>query len=229
MKYVLAALACLFFIVHLLFLPPELEDIDSVNFALGVRDFDVARHQPHPPGYPVFIALGKVSTAALKAAGVASAEPRALALLSALAGTALIPLLFALFRRLAADDNLAWWAMAVAICSPLLWFTALRPLSDLTGLALAVAAQVCLLAALAKPANGRAGEPANENIEISFTGSPVHPFTGCAALVTGAALCGLAAGVRVQTVMLTAPLFLAVLIWPPTAPGALATARSDAL
>ena len=54
-----AALAVLFLAAHLSLLPPTLEDIDSVNFALGVRDFDVARHQPHPPGYPVFIALGQ--------------------------------------------------------------------------------------------------------------------------------------------------------------------------
>ena len=40
---------------------------------------------------------------------------------------------------------LAWWAMAVAVCSPLFWFTALRPLSDMTGLAIVVAAQVMLM------------------------------------------------------------------------------------
>ena len=34
-----------------------------MNFALGVRDFDPSKHQPHPPGYPVFIALGKLSHA----------------------------------------------------------------------------------------------------------------------------------------------------------------------
>jgi hypothetical protein len=203
----LAALAVLYLLAHLLHLPPTLEDVDSINFAMGVRDFDVARHQPHPPGYPVFIALGKISTAALRAAGVANPEPRALALLSALAATALIPLLFALFRRLADDDSLAWWGMAVAICSPLLWFTALRPLSDMTGLALAVASQVCLLSAIAKPVNRAAGEPV-------IAGSPVHPFTGSQYLFAGAALCGLAAGIRAQTVMLTAPVLVAALVWP---------------
>ena len=54
--------------------PPALDDIDAVNFTLGVRDFDVAQHQPHPPGYPVFIALGKLSTPVLRAAGVAAPE-----------------------------------------------------------------------------------------------------------------------------------------------------------
>src|SRR4029450_8525167 len=35
-------------------------------------------------------------------------------------------------------------------------------------------------------------------------------------VVEGAGLCGLAAGVRVQTLMLTAPLLVAVLAWPRT-------------
>ncbi len=32
---------------------------DSVQFALGARSFDVARHQPHPPGYPLWVLLVK--------------------------------------------------------------------------------------------------------------------------------------------------------------------------
>src|SRR5262245_29042150 len=51
--------ALVFVVVHLWFLPPSLEDIDSINFALGLRDFDPAQHQPHPPGYPVYIAVGR--------------------------------------------------------------------------------------------------------------------------------------------------------------------------
>ena len=46
---------------HLPFLARSLEDIDSINFALGLRDFDVAQHQPHPPGYPVYIGLAHVA------------------------------------------------------------------------------------------------------------------------------------------------------------------------
>jgi len=33
---------------------------DSVNFALGIEDYNPATHQPHPPGYPVYIGLAKV-------------------------------------------------------------------------------------------------------------------------------------------------------------------------
>jgi hypothetical protein len=42
---------------HLPSFAPSLEDIDSINFALGLRDFAPGLHQPHPPGYPVYIAL----------------------------------------------------------------------------------------------------------------------------------------------------------------------------
>ena len=199
MKRELAAVAVLYLVAHLLYLPPTLEDIDSINFALGVRDFDVARHQPHPPGYPVFIALAKASTGGLQAIGVRDPAPAALALLSALAGTALMPLLFSLFRSLGAGAHLAWWAMAVAVCSPLMWFTALRPLSDMTGLALATATQVCLLTAL------RARGPGSSD-----------PGRSLRWLIAGGALCGWTAGTRVQTVMLTAPLLFAVLVWPRT-------------
>lgn len=31
---------------------------DAANFALATRHFDVALHQPHPPGYPYFVGLG---------------------------------------------------------------------------------------------------------------------------------------------------------------------------
>ena len=90
---------------HLAVLPPTLEDLDSVNFALGVRQFDVAHHQPHPPGYPIFIALGKLGTAALARAGIAMPEVRGLAIWSAIAAGVLPLLFFAFFRRLLRDES----------------------------------------------------------------------------------------------------------------------------
>ncbi|RPJ62610.1 MAG: hypothetical protein EHM24_25740, partial [Acidobacteria bacterium] len=89
-------LAALFVAAHLPLLAPSLEDIDSVNFALGVRDFDPVRHRPHPPGYPIFIGLAKTARVVLD-------EPRALAIWGALfGGLAAIPL-YAFFRASAAS------------------------------------------------------------------------------------------------------------------------------
>ena len=189
MRKGIVALAIVFLAAHLPFLPPTLEDIDSINFALGVRDFDVARHQPHPPGYPLVIALGKISTPLMRAAGVPAAEPRGLAVWSAISGAALVLLLFALFRALDGDDRRAGWAAVITVLSPLFWFTALRPLSDTTGLAVAVAAQALIVPAL--------------------TGRP----TPCS-LPVGACIAGLAIGLRSQTFLLTLPLLGLALVMP---------------
>src|SRR5262249_8724506 len=87
------AIAVLYLAAHLPFLAPSLEDIDSINFALGLRHFDPALHQPHPPGYPIYMLLGHVSLPLIErvtsATGVA-AEARALAIWSAVGGAGCI-------------------------------------------------------------------------------------------------------------------------------------------
>jgi hypothetical protein len=184
----IAALSLVFLAAHLPLLPPTLEDIDSINFALGVADFDVAKHQPHPPGYPVFIALGKASTSILRLAHVPSPEPRGLAIWSAIAGAAMVFPLYALFAALSPfRPQRAAWATLVAVSSPLFWFTALRPLSDTTGLAAAVAAQ-----ALIVPVIVGAGSPRT--------------------FISGAFLAGFAIGIRSQTFLLTWPVLLVALV-----------------
>ena len=215
MRTAVAACALVFLAAHLPFLPRTLEDIDSINFALGVKHFDVAAHQPHPPGYPVFIAVSKLSTSVLRSAGIAAPEPRGLALWSTVSGTALIWFLFVLYRALGGGDNarprgdgsgadrsgsVAIWAAVIAVTSPLFWFTALRPLSDMTGLAAAVAAQAVIVSVLSRRAAPSA-----------------LPWAGLIA--------GLAMGIRSQTFLLTLPLLVTALI----VPGAGVTIRDRAL
>src|ERR1700730_16584336 len=79
-RHLAAALALAFLAAHLPFLPASLEDLDSINFALGLRHFDVAHHQPHPPGYPLFIAAAKIARV------VESSEAKALSLIGVLGG-----------------------------------------------------------------------------------------------------------------------------------------------
>jgi transmembrane protein TMEM260 (protein O-mannosyltransferase) len=177
------ALVLIFLAAHLALLPKTLEDLDSVNFALGVRQFDVARHQPHPPGYPVYIALSKASTAVLRVMGVDAPSPRGLAIWSALGGAAAIPAVFLLFRRLEGRDTLAWWATLVLAASPLFWFTALRPLSDTLGFAAAMWALALM-----------AGKPSGRSV------------------MAGALLAGLAIGIRSQVAVLTLPMLALALV-----------------
>src|ERR1700722_1663574 len=38
----------------------DLYDLDSVNFALAMERFDPRVHQPHPPGYFLYVCLGRL-------------------------------------------------------------------------------------------------------------------------------------------------------------------------
>src|SRR2546423_15471702 len=129
------ALLLVYLLAHLALLPRTLEDLDSINFALGVRDFDVARHQPHPPGYPVFIALAKLTTSACRVMGVGSVAPRGLAVLSAMAGAAALPMVLLFFHALERRDRLAGGATIVPAGAPRYLFPALRPPRGTTGVA----------------------------------------------------------------------------------------------
>jgi len=48
-------------ITRFLFRSHYLYDIDSVNFALALKRFDPTVHQPHPPGYFLYICLGRLA------------------------------------------------------------------------------------------------------------------------------------------------------------------------
>jgi len=37
-----------------------LDDWDSIQFALALDNYSIALHQPHPPGYPVYVFLGRL-------------------------------------------------------------------------------------------------------------------------------------------------------------------------
>lgn len=56
---VLAA-TILVFATRVGYLPSTLGDLDSVNFDLGVHDFNPFSYQPHPPGNAVFIGFAKL-------------------------------------------------------------------------------------------------------------------------------------------------------------------------
>src|ERR1700722_6746965 len=183
-RHIAPALAVLFHAPPLPFPPAALEDLDSINFALGLRHFDVARHQPHPPGYPVYIAIGKVVHA------VVPAEVKALSAVSSLAGGLGVLALLALFSRI----DPGWpgrWSMAavlVTTTSPLYWFTAARPLSDVPGLAAAVAVQAFTLSAGDGPR-----------------------------LIVASILAAVVTGLRSQDAWLTVPLLVFVVLRHPTA------------
>jgi hypothetical protein len=48
-------------LTRFLFRSLYLYDIDSVNFALALKHFDPSVHQPHPPGYILYVCLGRLA------------------------------------------------------------------------------------------------------------------------------------------------------------------------
>jgi hypothetical protein len=202
---------------HLTALPSTLEDIDSVNFALGVRDFDPAQHRPHPPGYPVYVALGKAATAATAALwpdGRADrVEARALAALSFAGGLLLCWWTARAFSALTADGDgrlgrppvsrRAILATLLAATAPLTWYMTSRPMSDVPGLAAAMAALVFLGLGWWRQRPGPDGDRRLEPAAMAASGQ---------AIVLGALLAGFSVGFRSQTLWITAPLLALVLI-----------------
>jgi hypothetical protein len=203
----IALLVIAYVIAHAVFLAPALEDIDSINFALGLRHFDVANHQPHPPGYPVFIALGRLSRAVTHelapSLDPARLDAIALASWSAICGGIALIAAWSIFvaigayrstggpRPLFKVGGISFWATALLAASPLFWMSGLRPLSDMTGLAIAMVAQA-----------------------FAFKG-----VTDRRAVIIAALVAGIAAGVRVQTACLTIPV-LVFALWRQREAGA---------
>jgi hypothetical protein len=213
--WIAAILAAVFLMGHLPYLASTLEDIDSVNFALGLRDFDPGRHRPHPPGYPIYMALGKIANTVVS-------EPQALAIWGALFGALSAFALLRLFGCLDALDGspaapvervtprrLGEWlggpavAAALTMMAPLFWMTASRPMSDTAGLAASLTAQAILATALVKQREQAAGGAGAYDAEAAALSGRL--------ILLGAFMSAIAVGFRSQGGWLTLPLLARVL------------------
>lgn len=186
-----AALGVFTALLRLPFAARYLWDHDSVQFALGVESFNLAAHHPHPPGYPVYIALLKM----LQAVGVDPLHGMlVLSILAGGVGAALVVLLAARCLEhpwLGAGETLAnpragaLLAGVLYATNPLLWFYGELPLVYAVegGLSVAVAYGAAVM--------GRSRRT----------------------FLVVCVVFALAAGVRPSTGVLLAPLFLAGVGW----------------
>ena len=93
----------------------DLYDLDSVNFALGMARFDPRVHQPHPPGYFLYVCLGRLVNFAMHDANLA------LVLVSILASIACVVLIYSLALEWF-GPRAALFAGSLFVFSPLTWF-----------------------------------------------------------------------------------------------------------
>ena len=88
---------------------------DAVQFALALREFDVAKHQPHPPGDLLYVGLGRLANSWVGDPALAYVG---LAMLFSAATTFVV---YWLARHLY-DRTTAVAAAALLAVSPLFWF-----------------------------------------------------------------------------------------------------------
>lgn len=107
-------------------------DWDEALFCLGMRSYDVTSHHPHPPGFPVYIALGRIART------VIHSDFRALQAVNLIAGMLVFPAIFFLARELRLPFVTA--AIAGALCAffPNVWFFGGGAFSDVPSLVLVV-------------------------------------------------------------------------------------------
>lgn len=101
--------------MRLPFVSQVLINWDAVQFAMGTREFNLQFHQPHPPGYILFIAWGDLLNKLTH-------DPNmSFALTSVVAASGAVVVLYLLARRVFSDRQ-ALIGAALFGASPLLWY-----------------------------------------------------------------------------------------------------------
>lgn len=116
-----------------------LHDWDETLFALAVREYDVKPHHPHPPGYPLFIALGKLARL------FTATEFHALQAVATIASMLIFPAAYLLARELRFRTSTAIAAAAATALLPTVWYYGGTALSDVPALLLILVAGALLL------------------------------------------------------------------------------------
>jgi hypothetical protein len=102
-------------VLRLPFVSNALVNWDAVQFALATRSFDIARHQPHPPGYILYVGWGRLMT-------WLTGEPNAsFVFTSLIAGSLAVALLYVLGREMFGARS-ALLAATLFALSPLVWY-----------------------------------------------------------------------------------------------------------
>jgi 4-amino-4-deoxy-L-arabinose transferase-like glycosyltransferase len=108
-------LGCAVAFSRFLFRGRFLYDLDSVNFALGIGRFDPRTHQPHPPGYFLYVCLARLINYLVHDANLA------LVSMSIAAGIASVILIYLLALEWF-GERAAVFAGLLFLFSPLAWF-----------------------------------------------------------------------------------------------------------
>jgi hypothetical protein len=180
-------------------------DWDEAQFALALREYDVAMHQPHPPGFPLFVAAARIVHLFV------ASEFRSLQTVVVLCACLLFPLAFLLAREAGFRFRTAYHGALLFVFIPTVWFYGGTGFSDIPGVTAILAACWMLLRARNEAAGssesfGFLGVPRVPRSSSGTTAhSPRNPEeprgTRGTAFYLGAFLLALAAGIRPQALL----------------------------
>lgn len=115
------------FVLRLVFLSPYLEDWDSVQFAQAIDHYSMMNHQPHPPGYILYVALAKTINFFV------TDNALALLLISSFFGSAIVLPFYFLAKQIT-NKFLAILTSIILISTPIEWTLSEVALSNIVGL-----------------------------------------------------------------------------------------------
>lgn len=118
---------------------------DEVLFAFALGDYDVARHHPHPPGFPIYIAVAKIFRTFI------DSDFRALQSVNLLAAAFVFPAVFLFARELRLRFSTCVSAALLFSFFPNVWFFGGSAFSDIPSIVLVVFAVVFLLRGVRSP------------------------------------------------------------------------------
>jgi hypothetical protein len=115
--------------LYLPFRSVSLDDFDAYSFAMALEHFDLRLQQPQPPGFPLYVFLGRILL------GLVREPVSALTTLSALSGVGCVLLVYGIGRTLVPQRRRVGVSAAVLFALvPMSWLTAEKALSDMPGL-----------------------------------------------------------------------------------------------
>jgi len=116
-------------LVGLWSMPASLWEWDEILFARGLHDYDVPSHSPHPPGFPLYIFLGRGALL------LGLADKAALCLVGLIFAFILGASAYRFFRELFEDRRTASAATALLLAVPPVMIYLDAPRSDVPGMA----------------------------------------------------------------------------------------------
>jgi hypothetical protein len=132
-------------LTRLLALSKTLWEWDEVLFCLGLRDYDIALHHPHPPGFPLYVGLGKLLRP------LVDSDFHAFQAINLVTAMLVFPAIFLLARELRFRFSTAAIAAALFAFLPNVWFFGGTAFSDIPSIVTVVFAVVFLLRGVRSP------------------------------------------------------------------------------